>query len=203
MLRTAKWNIPNLLSLLRLLLVPCLWVLAIVGFPKAVGLGLAVAAVTDVLDGQIARRMNMITPFGSKLDAFADVAISISAVGWLAVLRRDVLEDHPIYFVVLSIVGVFALLSGWAKFGRLADFHLNSGRAAGVVAYLFLINLFSFDWYPAPLFYALMVLTWIVAIEAIMVIFTRDSIDQRVASPLYSWLNGSSRDRRRDQHPTS
>jgi CDP-diacylglycerol--glycerol-3-phosphate 3-phosphatidyltransferase len=176
--------------------------LALVGLPKAVGLGLAVAAVTDVLDGRLARRMNLITSFGSKLDGFADVAINVSAVGWLLVLRPDVLEDHPFYFVVLSVVSVVTLISGWAKFGRLADFHLNSGRAAGVVAYLFLINLFAFDWYAAPLFYALMVLTGIVAIEAIMVIATRDSIDQGVPSPLAAWLFGAGRDRSRDRHPT-
>jgi phosphatidylglycerophosphate synthase len=203
MLRSAKWNIPNLLSLLRLVLVPCLWIFALLSVPKAVGCGLAIAAVTDVLDGKLARRLNLITPFGSKLDALADVAVNVSAVGWLLVLRPDVLEDHPIYFVVLSLAGIFALWSGWAKFGRLADFHLNSGRAAGVVAYLFLINLFLFDRYTQPLFYALMALTWIVAIEAIMLIFTRDSIDERVPSPLFSWLNSSTRTRRRDQHPTS
>src|SRR5687768_12902411 len=66
-----RWSIPNLLSLLRLILVPTLWVFALLDLPKVVGFGLVVAAVTDVLDGQLARRLGQTSSFGSKLDSIA------------------------------------------------------------------------------------------------------------------------------------
>lgn len=198
-----RWNIPNLLSFLRLILVPALWVFALFDQPKVVGVGLFVAAVTDVLDGQLARRLNKITSFGSKLDSIADICVTFSAIGWLLVLRPEVIRAHPYFVAVLTATGIFSLVLGWHKFGRLADFHLNSGRAAGIVGYIFLIDLFLFTRYTQPLFYALMVLAWIVAIEALMLLFTRDSLDERVPSPLYAYLSGSNRWHHRDEQTTS
>ncbi|HEY7035352.1 MAG TPA: hypothetical protein VH482_28695, partial [Thermomicrobiales bacterium] len=62
-----------------------------------------------------------------------------------------------------------------------------------IVGYLFLIDLFLIARYTQPLFYALMVLAWIVAIEALLLLFTRDSLDERVASPLLAYISGVSR----------
>jgi phosphatidylglycerophosphate synthase len=198
-----RWTIPNLLSLLRLLLVPTLWCFALLDLPKAVGFGLILAAATDILDGRLARRLNQTSSFGSKLDSIADRCVTCSAVGWLLVLRTEVVRAHPYFIAVLTATGIFPLVLGWRKFVRLADFHLNSGRAAGIVGYLFLIDLFLFNRYAQPLFYALMVLAWIVAIEALLLLFTRDSLDERVSSPLYSSISGSNRWHRRDERSTS
>ncbi|MEA2582613.1 MAG: hypothetical protein QOF33_698 [Thermomicrobiales bacterium] len=202
-MQPIRWSVPNQLSLLRLLLVPVLWAFAVADLPRAVGLGLVVAASTDVLDGQLARRFGQTSTFGSKLDSIADVCVTFSAVGWLLVLRPQVVRDHPLFIAVLTATAVFSLVLGWVKFGRLADFHLNSGRAAGIVGYLFLIDLFLFARYTQPLFYALMVLAWIVAIEALLLLFTRDSLDERVPSPLLAYLSGANRWHHRDGRTTS
>lgn len=196
-MQSNRWTIPNLLSLLRLLLVPTLWVFALLDMPKVVGFGLILAAATDVLDGQLARRLNLITAFGSKLDSIADRCVTCSAVGWLLVLRPGVVRAHPYLIAILTATGIFSLVLGWRNLGRLASFHFNSGRAAGTIGYLFVIDLFLLDRYAQPLFYALMVLAWIVAIEALMVLFTRDSLDERVPSPLFAYVAGSERWHRR------
>jgi CDP-diacylglycerol--glycerol-3-phosphate 3-phosphatidyltransferase len=188
-MRSHRWTLPNLLSLMRLVLVPVLWALALVGLAKAVGAGLIIAAVTDVLDGRLARMRGQTSSFGSKLDSIADMCVNFSALGWLLVLRPEVVRGHPFFFTSLTAAGVFSLLLGWVKFGRLADFHLNSGRAAGIAGYLLLIDLFLFNHYVEPLFYAMMVLAWIVAIEALLLLFTRDTLDERVPSPLLAYLH--------------
>jgi phosphatidylglycerophosphate synthase len=180
-----------------------LWAFALMDMPKAVGIGLILAGITDILDGQLARRHGQITSFGSKLDSIADVCVNFSAVGWLLVLRPEVVRAHPYFIAVLTATGIFSLVLGWIKFGKLADFHLNSGRAAGIVGYLFLIDLFLFSRYTQPLFYALMVLAWIVAIEALLLLFTRDSLDERVPSPLLTYLAGVNRRLRRHGRPTA
>jgi len=138
----VRCSVPNLLSLLRLLLVPVLWAFAVGHLPRLVGFGLVLAAATDILDGQLARRLDQTSSFGSKLDSIADVCVTFSAIGWLLVLRPQVVRDHPLFIAVLTATGIFSLVLGWVKFGRLADFHLNSGRAAGIVGYAFLIDLF-------------------------------------------------------------
>lgn len=201
-MRSVRWNFPNLLTLLRLILVPVLWVLALVGLPKAVGCGLIVAALTDVFDGRLARRYGLTSAFGSKLDAIADTCISFSAVGWLLVLHPSVVQDHPFFFASMTVAAIFALWREWVKFGRLADFHLNSGRAAGILGYILLIDLFLFDQYVQPLFYTLMVVAWIVVVEALMLVFTRDDLDERVSSPLLAYVTGSGRSDRNDGRAT-
>ena len=82
-------NIPNGLTVLRLALVP-----VFVGFLAAGGAGwriaafvvFAVASVTDLLDGELARRHGMITDFGKIADPIADKALTGSALITLSAL---------------------------------------------------------------------------------------------------------------------
>ncbi|MCX5833093.1 MAG: CDP-alcohol phosphatidyltransferase family protein, partial [Deltaproteobacteria bacterium] len=89
-------NIPNLLTLLRILLVPVFVILLIQGlFLKAL-LVFVVAGLTDAMDGFIARVLHQKTVLGLYLDPLADKAliitsfVTLSVMGlippWLAVL---------------------------------------------------------------------------------------------------------------------
>ena len=88
-------SIPNMLSILRLILVPVfLWLLLNDYLYSALGV-LAFAGFSDWLDGQIARRFNQVTELGRVLDPAADrLYIFASLIGlvingnvpaWLAV----------------------------------------------------------------------------------------------------------------------
>lgn len=75
-------NLPNRLSLLRILLVPvmvglCYWPEVYGWAPGAV---FSVAALTDLLDGQIARRRGQVTDFGKFLDPLADKLLVLAAL---------------------------------------------------------------------------------------------------------------------------
>ncbi|MDP9239481.1 MAG: CDP-diacylglycerol--glycerol-3-phosphate 3-phosphatidyltransferase [Actinomycetota bacterium] len=101
-------NVANALTVLRLLLVPVFGVLLLVGdghvtnWRLAAALVFVVASFTDRVDGQIARRHNLITAFGTVADPIADKAlmgtalVALSALGdlpWLItalVLAREV-----------------------------------------------------------------------------------------------------------------
>lgn len=126
-------SVPNLLSLLRLLLVPVfLWLLLTDHLVWALVV-LAVAGASDWLDGVIARKFNQITELGKVLDPAADrLYIFATLIGltingniplWLAVviIARDVmlllvypmLASHgygplPVHFI--GKAGTFALL---------------------------------------------------------------------------------------------
>ncbi len=82
-----KWsinmNLPNRLTLLRLALVPLVIILIIINQPVCKWLALAVFAVaslTDMLDGRIARRSNQVTNLGKFLDPLADKALVCSVL---------------------------------------------------------------------------------------------------------------------------
>ena len=70
-----KLNLPNKLTLLRLALVPLILVFTILPYSiwaNAVALVIFVAAsLTDMLDGKIARKYNLITDFGKFLEVYA------------------------------------------------------------------------------------------------------------------------------------
>ena len=77
------WTIPNVLTMIRLLLVP---VFVIVYFrtaaePKYAALAVfAAASLTDMLDGFLARKLNQITDFGKLFDPLADKLMVLTAL---------------------------------------------------------------------------------------------------------------------------
>jgi phosphatidylglycerophosphate synthase len=190
-MKTNKALVPNLLTGTRLALVPLLWISALFGKEHVVGSGLAVAAVTDVLDGRLARSWGVTSRIGSRMDAVADSLVSFSAIGWLFLLAPDVIRHHPIFFSAAPMVAVGLLWLEWLKFRKVADFHLTSGRIAGIAGYVFLIQLFIFGQSFAPLLYLLMALSWIVAIESYMIVRTHDTVDERMPSPIASYLSAT------------
>jgi cardiolipin synthase len=116
-----RWlNAANLLTFLRLLLVPFV-ILAILHGRHTLALALfAVAALTDVLDGAVARRFRLATPAGAWLDPVADkclisgvflaLAVAGAAPWWLVaiVFGRD--------FYILAGVAIVMLLTPVRKF---------------------------------------------------------------------------------------
>lgn len=106
-------NVPNILSLFRILLVP-LMVVALFTKPKYfgqewIGLGLfLLASLTDFLDGFLARRRKQITRLGQILDPAADKILTSAAFISLVELNPRVV---PAWIVVVIIAREFAVTS--------------------------------------------------------------------------------------------
>ncbi len=89
-------NLPNKLTILRVLMVPFCVVFIMLGWYLPAAIVFALAALTDLLDGYIARRDNLVTNFGKFADPVADkvlvltVMIALLAQGhyywWAAVI---------------------------------------------------------------------------------------------------------------------
>ncbi len=88
---TWKWNIPNALSVLRILLVPCFAALYLLHYDGWAFATLALSGVTDALDGFIARRFNQITDCGKLLDPLSDKLTQVAVVICLATRYREIL----------------------------------------------------------------------------------------------------------------
>ena len=74
------WTIPNVLTMLRLLLVPVFVVLFVRGMRKAALAVFLAASLTDLLDGYLARKLNQITDFGKLFDPLADKLMVLTAL---------------------------------------------------------------------------------------------------------------------------
>ncbi|MCA0329107.1 MAG: CDP-diacylglycerol--glycerol-3-phosphate 3-phosphatidyltransferase [Actinobacteria bacterium] len=85
-------NLPNALTLLRLLLVPVFaWMLLAEGGDDATwrfwaAVVFLIASITDLVDGELARRMNLVTSFGKVADPIADKALTGTALVGLSYL---------------------------------------------------------------------------------------------------------------------
>ena len=146
-------TLPNLLSASRILLVLVLWFFAVRDMPAVVAVGLVVAALTDSLDGIIARRLGQVSEFGSKLDSFADNLLKPSVVAWLFILEPEIFSDHPIE--LLAAVGLYAasVTVGLIKFRRFGNLHLYSGKVGSYVQYIFIFSALIFPGYNQILFF--------------------------------------------------
>jgi cardiolipin synthase len=91
-------NLPNLITIGRILLVPALvWAIAAGEHQIAFGLFLA-AGLSDAVDGFLAKRFGMATDFGALLDPLADKALIISVFAGLGIAGAI-----PLWLVVLVV----------------------------------------------------------------------------------------------------
>lgn len=100
-------NVPNLLSIFRILLVPLLVVILLTKFEGKEFYGLAVfllASLTDFLDGFIARRQKKVTRLGKLLDPAADKILTSAA--FISLVELGV---APAWMVVVIIAREFAV----------------------------------------------------------------------------------------------
>ncbi len=73
-------NLPNKLTILRIAMVPVCLVLVALGWYVAAALVFALAAITDALDGHIARKKQLVTSFGKFADPIADKILTVSTM---------------------------------------------------------------------------------------------------------------------------
>ena len=74
------WTIPNVLTIIRMLLIPVFVVLFFKGHKMAALAVFCAASLTDMLDGYLARKLNQITDFGKLFDPLADKLMVLTAM---------------------------------------------------------------------------------------------------------------------------
>jgi CDP-diacylglycerol--glycerol-3-phosphate 3-phosphatidyltransferase len=109
-------NVPNLLTLTRILLIPVFIVLFATPDPSrsiTAAIVFVVAAVTDLLDGYLARRSGQVTKLGKLLDPIADKLLVLSALILLVnVDRVSALVAILIIAREVAVTGIRAIAAG-------------------------------------------------------------------------------------------
>ncbi len=140
---------PNLLSAFRLGSAPLLLLLAFYGQREVFVWLLAVAFLTDALDGMLARRTGQTSRLGAQLDSWADVAVyAATAISlfllWPALVRSEWLA---LTAVVVSIA--LPALAGLLRFGRFTSYHTVLVKAAvAATAIALCLMLFGLSVWP-------------------------------------------------------
>ena len=95
-------NLPNRLTLFRIILVPFVVAATLIEFPfhfLVAGILFGVASITDYFDGKIAREKNLITDFGKFADPLADKILVISIL--ICFLKLDFCMAVPVILILL------------------------------------------------------------------------------------------------------
>ncbi|HSA62199.1 MAG TPA: CDP-diacylglycerol--glycerol-3-phosphate 3-phosphatidyltransferase [Nitrospiraceae bacterium] len=109
-------NLPNLLTLVRILLIPVFVILFMTPTPDrslSAAVIFTVAAVTDLLDGYIARRNGQVTNLGKLLDPIADKLLVLSALILLVNIDRvSALVAILVIAREVAVTGIRAIAAG-------------------------------------------------------------------------------------------
>ena len=152
-------NIPNMLTILRFMLVPVATILIYFGFTVVALIVYIFACATDLLDGYIARHYNMVTEEGMLLDPMADKLMAVFVI--IAFTVTDVL---PIFVLIVLLIKELLMIGGGIflyfknivtpsnTFGKIAAFLLNTA-----IALTFLHDLIS-PWHIYIICFALVLM---------------------------------------------
>ena len=172
------WTIPNLLTLLRLILIPIFWVIMMGLKQDFWALGVFVlATVTDMLDGFLARRFNQVTDVGKLLDPLADKLMVLSVLATL--LLRGIISWIPV--ALLAFKELIMLTGGIVLYKRKIVVHaLFVGKFAQVAVCLALILSFFTKYFTDLSFQPHTALLWIGvgAAYTALVVYVRSVIRQ-------------------------
>jgi len=129
-------HIPNILTVLRFFLIPfTIYFLVNDQFILAI-LFLTFSGITDILDGTIARKFNLITNFGKLIDPLADKITQVSILGTL--VMKNII---PLWILVIVLIKEAAMVAG-ASFLYGKELVVSSkwyGKSATVLFYLAIV----------------------------------------------------------------
>ena len=172
------WNWPNLLTWLRILAIPLVLVLFIEGkhlpggaWDPAAGLLFAAAAITDSLDGYLARRLGQTTPLGTFLDPVADKLIV--AVALILIVSRDPRTLMILAAVVIigREIAVSALREWMAEIGQRTKVAVSAlGKYKTILQMVGLtLLLYRHDLLGLPIY---LMGTWLTIVAAVLTLFS-------------------------------
>jgi CDP-diacylglycerol--glycerol-3-phosphate 3-phosphatidyltransferase len=152
-----RWlrQVPNTLSLARLLAVPVLAAFAALGRETAFTWVLIPALLSDIVDGLVARLYGLESRLGAMLDSVADTLLMFVSLYGLWTFFPEVVKGHA--WLVGTAVGLWLLEDALAlvRYGRLSSFHTVLSKIVANLLGFFIGWLFLFGFEPWMLYLAM------------------------------------------------
>ncbi len=127
------WNLPNALTVSRILGSPFLILLASNSqFGLLIGL-VAILVLTEWLDGYLARRWKQQSALGARLDTVADAIFYCSMLIAIIVTDPKLIRNEAGWIALAIGSYLLSWLSSWAKFGRLPSYHTWAAKSVWFV----------------------------------------------------------------------
>lgn len=189
-------NIVNGITIYRIIAAPVLILLVIYDQMDWFKWLLVVSFFTDAIDGYLARRFNVTSIAGARLDSIGDDLTVLAGTIGMIVFKFSFLKQEMFLLIFLLSLFTVQTVLALVKYGKTTGFHTYAAKAAAVLQAIFLILLFFL---PEPLyglFYAAVILTAIQLIEEIIIILWLPEWETNVKG-LY-WINKRSKNRKNE-----
>ena len=144
-------NLPNLLTLIRLFLVPVYIAVFATGEKYAALAVFLVASFTDLLDGRIARKYNLITDFGKLMDPLADKVMVVTAMFSMAIGNSRIPKVIPWAAVIVLFLKELVMVIGSGKLLKsgVVVYASMIGKVAQCCFIASLVFVYFHDWFAA------------------------------------------------------
>ena len=127
------YSVPNLLSLLRLVLVPFLAIVASLGEVAVFLSMLAVSLTSDMLDGYFARRLHQTTELGARLDSWADMMTYAAMILGLYLIWPQLFFDQIVFVSAAALSYILPVLLSLYRFAVFPSYHTWGAKLAAVL----------------------------------------------------------------------
>ncbi|MBI5559024.1 MAG: CDP-alcohol phosphatidyltransferase family protein [Deltaproteobacteria bacterium] len=126
-------NIANILSLSRLIMSPFLLFLAWSSRPELFLFFVILALATDLLDGYFARKYQLVSELGARLDSMADVAIYLTVPLSIWWLWPEIIIREAGYVATALVSFTIPVIFGFVKFRRLTSYHTRGAKLSALL----------------------------------------------------------------------
>ena len=170
---SAYKQIPNLLSIIRVFISILLFFL-FEKFYLFISFYL-LAALTDVLDGSLARKINVQSSLGAKLDSLGDLAFYAVLITYLAMKHSEILNPFMVFIIFVCLFRVANVVFGFIKYKRLIMIHTIANKLTGFLVFLLPLLI----WFKQKeLLIVVMIISFISPIEEFLIILqSQDKIE--------------------------
>lgn len=167
-------NLPNTLSVVRI--VASISLLFFFKEPKVLIPIYLFCGISDFLDGYLARRYNLVSQWGARLDSIADTVFYLILLFYLYQVYGYLFIPYLYTIFIVIIIKFFSLLAGIIKYRKFIGLHTYANKLAGLLVFLLPFCIWTGLFPIIPL---ILIIAFIASVEELLLILKapRESIN--------------------------
>jgi CDP-diacylglycerol--glycerol-3-phosphate 3-phosphatidyltransferase len=168
-------NIPNALSISRIIFLPILFLFVYLDMRLAFLIAFIILGSTDFFDGLVAKKFNQQTLLGQKLDSIADIFFYLSQAYFLYTLYPSYLTPNIVLLIIFFILLITTFITSSILFKRPVMMHTTLLRIVGVLVYAVIILSYFIN--TTYFVTGLIIFAYIAYIEEMMIFIKHGDVD--------------------------
>ena len=164
------WYVINGITLYRIIAAPFLLVLIFTSQYELFKWLLGLSFFTDLIDGFLARKYNVASILGTRLDSIGDDLTVLVGVIALFVKNMDFVKEQKFIFLFLLLLFLVQAVYAVIRYRKMTNFHTYLAKTAALLQGIFLLITFFSDEPNVILFYVAAMITILELIEEIILV---------------------------------